>query len=236
MNMTNKTDQRGKAPSQMLNKLRAAVLGANDGIVSTASLIFGVAGATNNTNAIVTAGIAGLAAGALSMGVGEYVSVSTQRDTERAYIARERRELRTDPAGELKELAGLYEAKGISPKTARKVAEELTAHDAVRAHLDAELNLDEEDLTNPMHAAVASSVSFTAGALVPLLTAVLVPGQWRIWATVLAVGVALTLTGYFSATIGSASRRQAIIRVVLGGLLAMAVTYGIGRLFGVAIG
>ncbi len=222
--------------SAMLNKLRAAVLGANDGIVSTACLIFGVAGATSDTKAIVTAGIAGLAAGALSMGVGEYVSVSTQRDTERAYIAREKKELHTDPEGELEELAGLYQAKGISEQTARKVAEELTARDAVQAHLDAELKLDEEELTNPTHAAVASSVSFTAGALVPLLTAVFVPEEWRIWATVLAVAVALTLTGYFSATIGSASRRRAVLRVVLGGLFAMAVTYGIGRLFGVAVG
>lgn len=220
----------------MLNKLRAGVLGANDGIVSTASLIFGVAGATNDAKAIITAGIAGLAAGALSMGVGEYVSVSTQRDTERAYIAREKRLLKKEPEEQLRELTAIYEAKGLSPTTALSVAQEFSAIDPIKAHLDVELNLDEEDLTNPMHAAVASSVSFTAGALVPLLTAVLVPAQWRIGATVLAVAIALTLTGYFSATIGTASRRRAIFRVVLGGLLAMAVTYGIGRLFGVAVG
>lgn len=234
--MANEVKKGGKASTQMLNKLRAGVLGANDGIVSTASLIFGVAGATSDPKAIVTAGIAGLAAGALSMGVGEYVSVSTQRDTERAYIAREKKLLKKEPEEQLRELAGIYASKGLSAKTAQTVAEEFSVIDPIKAHLDAELNLDEEDLTNPMHAAVASSVSFTAGALVPLLTAVLVPAQWRIWATVFAVTLALTLTGYFSATIGSASRRRAVLRVVAGGLLAMAVTYGIGRLFGVAVG
>lgn len=220
----------------MLNKLRASVLGANDGIVSTASLIFGVAGATSDPKAIITAGIAGLVAGALSMGVGEYVSVSTQRDTERAYIAREKKLLKREPAEQLQELATIYAAKGLSEKTAQTVAEEFSAIDPIKAHLDAEFNLDEEDLTNPMHAAIASSSSFTAGALVPLLSAALVPSQWRILSTLVAVAAALTLTGYFSATIGSASRRRAVLRVVFGGLLAMAVTYVVGRLFGVTFG
>lgn len=224
------------ANAVMLNKLRAAVLGANDGVVSTASLIFGVAGATNDSKAILIAGLAGLFAGAFSMGVGEYVSVSTQRDTERAYIEKERKELRVDPKGEMAELAKLYEGKGLSPKTADLVAKELTAVDPVRAHLDAELNIDEEEIANPMHAAVASLLSFTAGALIPLLSAVFAPHEWRIQVTLVAVTLALILTGYYSATVGGASRRRAVTRVVVGGVAAMIITYFIGHLFGVAVG
>ncbi len=224
-----------QADAAMLNKLRASVLGANDGIVSTASLIFGVAGATNSKGAIFTAGLAGLVAGALSMGVGEYVSVSTQRDTERAYIKKEKKELRTDPEGELEELKNLYLDKGLTPKTATLVANELTAKDAVKAHLDAELGMDEQELTNPMHAAVASLLSFTAGALIPLLSVVFAPEEWRIPATLIAVTFALFLTGYFSATVGESSRRRAIVRVVIGGLLAMIITYGIGAAFGTVV-
>lgn len=225
----------GRAPTEMLNKLRAAVLGANDGVVSTAGLIFGVAGATDAKTAIITAGLAGLVAGALSMGVGEYISVSTQRDTERAYIAKERKELRKDPEGELAELANIYEAKGLSAKTAAQVAKELTAKDAVRAHLDAELNIDESELTNPMHAAVSSLLAFTGGALIPLMSAVLAPDAIRNYVTLVAVVIALTLTGYYSATIGGASRRRAVARVIIGGMIAMLITYGIGRLFGTVI-
>jgi vacuolar iron transporter family protein len=224
-----------QADAVMLNKLRASVLGANDGIVSTASLIFGVAGATNSKGAIFTAGLAGLVAGALSMGVGEYVSVSTQRDTERAYIKKEKKELRDDPAGELDELKNLYLNKGLTPKTASLVAQELTAKDAVKAHLDAELGMNEQELTNPMHAAVASLLSFTAGALIPLLSVVFAPEEWRILATLFAVTLALFLTGYFSATVGESSRRRAIVRVVSGGLLAMVITYGIGAAFGTVV-
>lgn len=224
-----------QADAAMLNKLRASVLGANDGIVSTASLIFGVAGATNSKGAIFTAGLAGLVAGALSMGVGEYVSVSTQRDTERAYIKKEKKELRDDPEGELEELKNLYLGKGLTPQTAALVAGELTAKDAVKAHLDAELGMNEQALTNPMHAAVASLLSFTGGALIPLLSVIFAPAEWRIPATLLAVTLALFLTGYFSATVGESSRRRAIVRVVTGGLLAMVITYGIGAAFGTVI-
>lgn len=220
----------------MLNKLRAAVLGANDGIVSTASLIFGVAGATNDRHAILIAGMAGLFAGALSMGVGEYVSVSTQRDTERAYIEKEREELKRNPISELEELAKIYEAKGISAQTAKAVAVELSAVDPVKAHLDAELNINESELTNPMHAAVASLLSFTVGALVPLLSAVFASDAMRIPVSLVAVAIALVATGYYSATVGGASRRVAVVRVVAGGILAMVITYGIGRAFGVAVG
>lgn len=223
------------AHAEMLNKLRAAVLGANDGVVSTAGLIFGVAGATDAKGAIFTAGLAGLVAGALSMGVGEYISVSTQRDTERAYITKERKALRKDPEGELQELAGIYEAKGLSAATATQVAKELSEKDVVKAHLDAELNINEDELTNPMHAAVSSLLAFTGGALIPLLSAVLAPDHLRIYVTLAAVVAALTLTGFYSATIGGASRRRAVFRVVVGGILAMVITYGIGRLFGTAV-
>ncbi len=223
------------AHAEMLNKLRAAVLGANDGVVSTAGLIFGVAGATDAKGAIFTAGLAGLVAGALSMGVGEYISVSTQRDTERAYIAKERKALRKDPEGELQELADIYAAKGLSAATAAQVAKELSEKDVVKAHLDAELNMNEDELTNPMHAAVSSLLAFTGGALIPLLSAVLAPDNIRIYVTLAAVVAALTLTGFYSATIGGASRRRAVLRVVIGGILAMVITYGIGRLFGTAV-
>ncbi|MFZ1249476.1 MAG: VIT family protein [Candidatus Saccharimonadales bacterium] len=218
-----------------LNRLRAAVLGANDGVVSTAGLIFGVAGATNNKGAIFTAGLAGLVAGAISMAVGEYVSVSTQRDTERAYIEREKALLKKNPAGQLEDLAAYYQAKGVSHKTAMLFAKELSAKDPVKAHLAVELGLDESDLTNPISAGVASFFAFGAGALVPLLFAVLSSDRLRIHLTLIAVVVALILTGYYSAKAGGSSRRKAVIRVLIGGVIGMAVTYGIGRLFGTAI-
>lgn len=218
-----------------LNGLRAAVLGANDGVVSTAGLIFGVAGATNNKGAIFTAGLAGLIAGAISMAVGEYVSVSTQRDTERAFIAKEKKLLRKDPEGQLADLAAFYEAKGVSQKTAMQFARELTAEDPIKAHLEAELKLDEEDLTNPMTAAVASFFSFGLGAAVPLIAAVASPDHTRIQITLVAVVLGLFLTGYYSAKFGGANRKAAVLRVLIGGIVAMAVTYYIGHLFGTAI-
>lgn len=229
------TDAHTATAGGKLNSLRAAVLGANDGIVSVASIVLGVAGATDSRGTIFTAGLAGLVAGALSMGVGEYVSVSTQRDTERAYIRHEAWELKTKPEQELAELAGLYETKGVSPKTAKQVAKELTEHDALAAHLDVELNIDQEDLTNPWQAAIASLVSFTVGALIPLLSIILASTHLRFAVTFIAVTIALVLTGYFSATAGGASRRHAIVRVVIGGALAMVVTYFIGHLFGTAV-
>jgi len=218
-----------------LNWLRAAVLGANDGIVSIAALVVGVAGATDSTGFIFTAGIAGVLAGALSMAVGEYVSVSSQRDTERALIEKERRELETAPERELEELALLYEAKGLSRETSLTVARELTAHDAFAAHLEVELHIDPEKLTNPWHAAFASGVSFLAGAVLPMLAITLPPPAWRIPVTFVSVIVALAITGSLSAYAGEASKRRATARVVLGGALAMAITFGIGRLFGVAV-
>jgi VIT1/CCC1 family predicted Fe2+/Mn2+ transporter len=219
-----------------LNRLRAAVLGGNDGIVSVAAIVLGVAGATDERGAIFTAGLAGLVAGALSMGVGEYVSVSTQRDTERAYIQHEKWELQADPEGELAELAEMYLAKGLHADTAKQVAKELTDHDPIKAHLDVELGIDEDDLTNPWQAAIASLLSFTAGGLIPLVSILAVSVNLRFGATFVAVTIALLLTGYMSATVGGASRRRAMLRVVIGGALAMLVTFGIGHLFGTAIG
>jgi VIT1/CCC1 family predicted Fe2+/Mn2+ transporter len=230
------TDAHAVGLNTSLNSLRAAVLGANDGIVSVASIVLGVAGATDSHGAIFTAGLAGLVAGALSMGVGEYVSVSTQRDTERAFVQHEKWELANKPDEELAELAQMYEAKGLSAGTAKQVARELTDHDVLKAHLAVELNIDESDLTNPWHAAVASLFSFTIGGLIPLLSILFVATHLRFPITFAAVTAALVLTGYLSATVGGASRRRAILRVVVGGALAMIITYGVGHLFGTAVG
>ncbi|AQA25465.1 VIT family protein [Rhodococcus sp. MTM3W5.2] len=216
--------------SAKLNWLRAGVLGANDGIVSTAGLVVGVAAASTARGPILTAGIAGLAAGAVSMALGEYVSVSTQRDTERSLLAKERRELAELPDAELDELASLYEAKGLTPATARTVAEELTAHDAFAAHADAELGIDPDELTNPWQAAASSAISFTLGALLPLIAILVPPATSRVPITFVAVLVALALTGSVSARLGGSPRGKAVLRVVLGGALAMLVTYGIGQI------
>ena len=218
-----------------LNRLRAGVLGANDGIVSTAGLVVGVAGATTATGPILTAGVAGLVAGAISMALGEYVSVSSQRDSERALLAKERAELAAFPEQELDELAALYEAKGLSTATARRVAEELTANDAFSAHADAELHIDPGDLANPWHAAAASAVAFTVGSLLPLVAILLPPPAARVPVTFVVVLIALALTGYLGARLGGAHPTRAIARLVIGGALAMAVTFGIGALVGAAV-
>jgi VIT1/CCC1 family predicted Fe2+/Mn2+ transporter len=217
-----------------LNWLRAAVLGANDGIVSVAGLVVGVAGATESRAVIFTAGLAGLIAGALSMAAGEYVSVSSQRDTERVLLAKERVELQSAPDQELAELAALYEARGLTPSTARLVAQELTAKDAFAAHVDAELGLDPDNLTNPWHAAFASAAAFLVGALIPLLAILIPPAAARVPVAVTAVLVALSLTGVLSAKVGGAPILRATARVVSGGALAMAITYAVGKLFGVS--
>lgn len=215
-----------------LNSLRAAVLGANDGIVSVSSIILGVAGATDNHTAIFAAGLAGLVAGALSMAVGEFVSVSSQRDTENAYIKTERARLEGHPDEELEELVGVFRGKGLTSGTAHTVARELTEKDALRAHLDAEFNINEHDLNSPIAAAVASLVAFTVGGLIPLITVMAVSVRFHLQATVLAVVAALVITGYLSATVGRAPRPRAILRVVVGGVVAMIVTYGVGHIFG----
>ncbi|MBK0418098.1 VIT family protein [Leucobacter sp. CSA1] len=220
---------------QRLNWLRAGVLGANDGIVSTAGVVIGVAGATGSVIAIATAGVAALVAGAFSMAGGEYVSVSTQRDTERALIEKERRELREMPQEELEELTGLYRQRGLSADLARRVAEELTAHDALAAHAEIELRIDPEDYTSPWAAALSSFVSFAIGALIPLLMILLPVGDHRVWVAALAVVIGLLLTGWISAALGGAPRIRAILRNVLMGSATMAATYLIGTLFGVAV-
>ncbi len=216
-----------------LNWLRAAVLGANDGIVSVSAVIVGVAGASSSTNFILTAAVAAVVAGALSMAVGEYISVSTQRDTERALLDRERLELETLPEAELQELTLIYEKKGLSKDTARKVAAELTAHDVFAAHVHAELNLNPNELTDPWHAAYASGLAFLCGAIIPLLAVIIAPVPIRIPSVFASVVVALTITGGLSAYAGGANKTRAIVRVVVGGILAMLITYGIGKLFGV---
>ncbi|WP_051551365.1 VIT1/CCC1 transporter family protein [Nocardioides sp. URHA0020] len=219
-----------------LNWLRAAVLGANDGIVSTAGIVIGAVGATSDRSAIVIAGVAGLAAGAMSMGAGEYVSVSTQRDSELALLDKERRELRDEPDEELAELAGIYVDKGLDEELALEVAVALTKKDALGAHAEAELGIDPDDITSPWNAAMASTISFTIGALLPLLTMTLATPAVRLWLTVAAVVVALAITGWASARFGYGSARRAVLRNVAGGLFAMVVTYGIGSALGTQIG
>ena len=169
------------------------------------------------------------------MALGEYVSVSTQRDTEQALLSKERRELRDDPAAELNELAELYEARGLSAATARTVAEELTDHEPVAAHAEVELGIDPEELTNPWQAALSSALSFTVGALLPVIAILVPPTTWRIPVTVVAVLVALVITGAVSAGMGGAPKGRAVIRNVVGGGLALAITYAIGHLVGAAI-
>mgnify|MGYP001765958053 CR=1 FL=1 len=215
-----------------LNWLRAGVLGANDGIVSTAGLVAGVAGATDDVHAILLAGTAGLVAGAISMAAGEYVSVSTQRDSEKALITQEIRELREQPEEELAELAHFYELKGLGPELAQQVAVELTAKDALAAHAEVELGIDHEVFTSPWQAAGASMGAFILGALLPLLVIAFSPEQGRIWVTGASVTVALALTGYLGARLGHSPVGRAMARTVGGGLLAMLVTHLIGTLFG----
>lgn len=224
------------ASNGKLNWLRAGVLGANDGIVSIAALVVGIAAATSDVSVIFLTGIAALIAGAVSMGLGEYVSVSSQRDSELAWINKEKRELEMFPDEELDELAELYVKEGLSPETARIVAEELTAKDALRAHLKLELNIDHEDLTNPVHAAISSILSFLAGAIIPLAAILITVGGGvnttvAILITFVATIIALGLTGGIGAWIGGSPVPRSVVRVVIGGAAALAITYGIGLLF-----
>lgn len=225
-----------RTPSQpKLNSLRAAVMGANDGIVSIAGLVFGVAGATSESAVILATGIAGIAAGAISMAVGEYVSVSGSRDFENALLAKEKYELEHYPEHEFTELKKIYMEKGISEPTADTVAQELTAHDAFAAHAEAELKIDPNTLSNPIQAALASGGAFLAGAVIPLLAITLPASDIRILAAFISVIFALFLTGFVSASAAGAPKIPAVLRVVVGGILAMAITYGIGMLVGHAL-
>ena len=233
---THPGEAHGSSIGQRLNWLRAGVLGANDGIVSVASLVVGVAGATASTPALVTAGLAGLVGGAISMALGEYVSVSSQRDSERALIAKESRELEEMPEAELEELTQLYRDRGLADDTVLQVARELTARDALGAHLEVELHIDQHDLVSPWHAAISSAIAFTLGALLPLLAILLPPPEWRVPVTFAAVLVALAITGSVSARLGGSRPGRAIVRLVVGGALALAVTWIIGSLLGTAVG
>ena len=226
-------EQHEGSTSGTLNWLRAGVLGANDGIISTAGLVIGVAAVdASATTAILVAGVAGVVSGAVSMALGEYVSVSTQRDSEKALIAKESFELEQFPEQEFAELVGLYRQQGLSRETATRVAHELTAHDALGTHLQVELGIDPEELTSPWQAAAASAVAFTLGAVLPVLAMLLAPLGWRIPATFGVVLVALALTGMASARLGGAPRGRAVARLVVGGGLGMALTYAIGSLVG----
>ncbi|MDY7529980.1 MULTISPECIES: VIT family protein [unclassified Cryobacterium] len=222
----------GGGLSTRLNWLRAGVLGANDGIVSVAAIVVGVAGATHVVGPILTAGVAALMGGAVSMALGEYVSVSSQRDSEQALIATEKRELAETPEQELEELAGMHQARGLSPETARQVAGELTEHDALAAHLAIELNIDENDVASPWNAALASAVAFICGGIIPLAAILLPPDAWRVPVTFLAVLLVLAISGALAGHLGGSSRGRATFRMVLGGALALLSTFAIGLLLG----
>lgn len=230
------SDPHAQPIGERLNWLRAGVLGANDGIVSTAGLVLGVAGATPNTAALLTAGVAGLVSGALSMAAGEYVSVSTQRDTEVAAVARERDELARFPEAEQRELVQLLADKGISPALAHQVADELTRRDALAAHTELELGIRPGEYSSPLQAALASALAFAVGALVPLGAVLLAPLAQAVPITMAAVVVALVATGAISARLGHAPVLPAVRRNVAGGVLAGMITYGIGRLVGTQLG
>jgi VIT1/CCC1 family predicted Fe2+/Mn2+ transporter len=214
--------------------LRAAVLGANDGLVSTASLIVGVAAAASGQGAVLIAGVAGLAAGAMSMAAGEYVSVSSQSDTEKADLARETSELAGDHEAEVRELAGIYAARGVTPDLATEVAKQMMAHDALGAHARDELGISEITTARPIPAAFTSALTFSAGAALPLVVAALTPmADLALWVAGSAL-VGLALLGALGAKAGGAPIGRSVARVVFWGALAMAITAGVGRLFGVA--
>ncbi|MCR9179408.1 MAG: VIT family protein [Erythrobacteraceae bacterium] len=215
--------------------LRAAVLGANDGIVSVSSLILGVAAATSDREPIIVAGVAGLVAGAMSMAAGEFISVSSQRDSENADIKREKQALAQTPEEELAELAGIYESRGLNPQTAATVARELTAHDPLKAHVRDELGLTDALSARPLQAAIASGTTFSSAAAVPLLAAWLAPATAIMPAVVVVSIVALAILGMLGARAGGAPLLPGTVRVVGWGIFAMAITAAVGSLFGVAV-
>ena len=212
------------------------VLGANDGIVSTACLLLGVAAASNELDPLIVAGLAGLVAGALSMAVGELVSVGSQRDTELADIALEKRELAATPERELAELEHIYVTKGLTPELAREVARELTAKDALAIHLSEELGITESNRARPFQAAFSSAAAFAVGAALPMLAVVLAPAALRSALTIAVSILALGALGALGARLGGAPQLRAILRVVVGGAVAMAITMGIGALVGQSVG
>lgn len=229
------TDESVKTASK-LNWLRAGVLGANDGIVSTAGVVVGVAAADPQNNiAIFTAGMAAVVAGAISMAAGEYVSVSTQKDTEQALVHKENTRLRKDPEGEFAGLIKVYEGKGLSPETARLVAKEYSAIDPVAAQVEARYSIDSQEFVNPWNAAFSSAISFVLGAVLPMLAILLFPPASKFIATFILTLVALGLAGYTSAWLSEAPRGCAVIRVITGGALAMLITGAVGHLVGLSL-
>jgi VIT1/CCC1 family predicted Fe2+/Mn2+ transporter len=221
--------------AQRMNWLRAGVLGANDGIISTAGLVIGVAAATSERSAVATAGVAGLVAGAVSMALGEYVSVSTQRDVELSIIEREIHDQTHFPVEEHDELVDKLEGFGLTRDVAHEAASQLEAADSVREHLRIEYGIHRDDLVNPWAAAGSSALAFSVGAALPLVAVLLPPAGWRIPVTFVAVLLALCLTGWLSAQLGGSRPAKAIIRLVGGGALAMAVTYAVGQLLGTTV-
>ena len=225
----------GTDVASRLNWLRAGVLGANDGIVSVAAIAVGVAAATSDLAPIATATLAALIGGAISMALGEYVSVSSSRDSTRALIAKESRELEEMPDEELAELAAIYESKGISRETAWQAARELTAHDALAAHLEAELKIDQNDIASPWAAAFASALAFTIGGILPLLSVLLAPAEMRVPLTFVVVLIALGVTGALGARLGGSPWLRPTVRVLIGGVLALGATFIVGWLFGTQV-
>jgi len=221
--------------SHRIGLLRAMVLGANDGIISTACLVLGVAAATTERSAILTAGMAGLVAGAASMALGEYISVSSQRDSEQSDIAKERWELENTPDIELAELAGIYRKKGLPQALAQEVAVELTKHDALKIHLAEELRIHEATMARPLQASVGSAGSFAVGAAIPLAAVSLFNESMRFTGTIAVVVLTLIALGGSSAKYGGAHPVRPVLRVVIGGLVAIAVTMVVGKLFGAAV-
>ena len=221
--------------TQRIGWLRAAVLGANDGIVSTASLVVGVAAAGSERSALLVAGLAGLVAGSMSMAAGEYISVSSQADTERADLTRERRELAETPDAELLELEGIYVARGLEPALARQVAEQLTAHDALSAHARDELGITAELAARPVQAALASAATFAVGAALPLIIAAVAPRAAVIPAVSASSLACLAALGAVAASAGGAGRLRGAVRVTFWSALALALTAFVGRLFGTTV-
>lgn len=228
-------ERQGAGLAAKLNWLRAGVLGANDGIVSVAAVVVGVAGVTTENGPILAAGMAAVVGGAVSMALGEYVSVSSQSDSQKEFIERETRKLRDEPEREFSELVRLYQAKGLSEQTASTVATELTATDALRAHLDMKLGIEPDDVVSPWHAAFASAISFLIGSILPMLSILLLPEAIRVPFTFASVLFALALTGWVGAWIGGGSKTMASTRVVLGGAVALAATFAIGSLLGARV-
>lgn len=232
MDLTPIETQDSTTITSRLNWLRAGVLGANDGIVSTASIIFGVAGAASGRSTLVLSGIAAVAAGAMSMATGEYVSVSSQKDVEEAELAREKADLEQNPIREFKRLREMLKQRGIDHDLAHQVARQLSEEDALSAHAKLGLGIDPDSVINPWHAAFASMVAFTLGGIIPVVAVLLSREDLEIWVSGAAVAFALLLSGAISAWLGGTSLVKSIIRTVIGGMLGMAITFGVGRIAG----